>query len=211
LANQQASEQRSYLPYILLLLGGGGTLSIKATYQRVKRLFYWPQLRKDIEEFIATCPNCQRAKSEHCHYLGLLAPLPIPDLAWNFISMDSIEGLPKSGNKSVILVVVNRLTKYSHFIALSHPYIAHSVAQAFIDNVFKLHGPPVAIVTDRYKIFTSKLWQDIFKSMKVFLHFSYAYHPKRTAKQRVNQCVENYLRCMTFQEPTKWAAWLPLA
>jgi hypothetical protein len=62
--------------------------------------------------------------------------------------MDFIEGLPKSENKSVILVVVDRLTKYSHFIALSYPYTSHSVAQVFIDNIFKLHGPPVAIVTN---------------------------------------------------------------
>jgi hypothetical protein len=62
--------------------------------------------------------------------------------------MDFIEGLPKSENKSVILVVVDRLTKYFHFIALSYPYTSHLVAQVFIDNIFKLHGPPVAIVTD---------------------------------------------------------------
>jgi transposase InsO family protein len=126
--------------------------------------------------------------------------------------MDFIEGLPKSGNKNAILVVVDRLTKYAQFIALSHPYTVHSVAQVFIDNIFKLHAPPVAIVTDRDKIFTSKMWQDIFKSMKVSLHFSTTYHPQTDGQtERVNQCLENYLRFMSFQEPKKWAAWLPLA
>jgi hypothetical protein len=89
---------------------------------------------------------------------GLLAPLSIPDLAWTFISMDFIEDLPKSGTKNVILVVVDRLTKYAHFIDLSHPFTAQSVTQVLLDNIFKLHGPLVVIVTNRDKIFTSKLW-----------------------------------------------------
>jgi hypothetical protein len=70
---------------------------------------------------------CQRAKAEHCHYLGLLAPLPVPTMAWAFITMDFIEGLPKSGSKDVIFVVVDRLTKYAHFLALAHSYTANTV------------------------------------------------------------------------------------
>jgi hypothetical protein len=71
---------------------------------------------------------CQRAKAEHCHSPGLLVPLPIPTLAWSFILMDFVEGLPKSSNKNVILVVVDRLTKYTHFLALAHPFTTHTVA-----------------------------------------------------------------------------------
>jgi hypothetical protein len=155
----------------------GGHLGIKATYQGVKRIFQWPNLKKSVETYVVECAVCQRAKSEHCQYPRLLAPLPIPTLAWTFISMDFIKGLPKSGAKNVILVLADRLTKYSHFLALSHPYTTQSVAQLFIDQVFKLHGPPVAIITDRDRIFTSKLWQDIFKSMKVSLQYINAYHP----------------------------------
>jgi hypothetical protein len=92
--------------------------------------------------------------------------------------MDFVEGLPKSGNKSVILVVLDRLTKYVHFISLTHPYTAQTIAQVFMDNVFKLCGPPASIVIDRDMVFPSKVWQDIFKSMKVSLQFSTAYHPQ---------------------------------
>jgi hypothetical protein len=145
----------------------GGHSGITATYQRVKRIFHWPQLKKAIETFVSECLVCQRAKSEQCHYPGLLSPLPIPNMAWTFINMDFVEGLPKSGNKNAILVVVDRLTKYAHFLPLAHPFTAQSVAQLFMDNIFKLHGLQVAIVIDRDKIFTSKLWQDMFKALKV--------------------------------------------
>jgi transposase InsO family protein len=81
-----------------------------------------------------------------------------------------------------------------------------------MDQVFKLHGPPIRILTDRDIIFTSKLWQDLFKAMKVSLHYISSYHPQTDGQtERVNQCLENYLRCMAFLEPKKWSSWLPLA
>jgi transposase InsO family protein len=126
--------------------------------------------------------------------------------------MDFMEGLPKSGGKNVILVVLDKLNKYAYFLYLFHPFTIAHVAQLFLDNVFKLHGPPIAIATDRDMIFTCKLWHDIFKSMKVSLHYSSAYHPQKDGKiERVNQCLESYLRCMAFLEPKKWVSWLPLA
>lgn len=107
---------------------------------------------------IATCPVCQIAKSENIHIPGLLDPLEVPDMAWTHVSMDFIEGLPKSRGKDVILVVVDRLTKYAHFIPLSHPYSVQQVVQLFMEHIFKLHGMPVVIVTDRDRIFTSNLF-----------------------------------------------------
>jgi hypothetical protein len=159
--------------------------------------------------------NVQYAKElnkKNYQYLDLLNPLTIPNMAWTFISMDFLEGLPKSVAKDAILVVVDRLTKYAHFLPLLRPYTAQGVAHLFIDNVIKLHGPPAAIVTDRDRVFTSKLWQDIFKSMRVTLQFSTTYHSQTNEQiERVNQCLEAYLRCMTFLEPKKWLSWLPLA
>ena len=86
--------------------------------------------------------------------------------------MDFVEGLPKSDGKELILVVVERLSKFSHFIPLAHPYTVQTVAREFIDNVLKLHGPPLAIVSHRDKIFTSKIWQDIFVAMGTELRHS---------------------------------------
>jgi hypothetical protein len=190
----------------------GGHSGMRATYHRVKKIFYWPGLKKDIEAWVAQCPICQRSKHENCHYPGLLDPLPVPDMAWTHISMDFVEGLPKSQGKDVIMVVVDRFMKYAHFVPLSHPYTVETVAQAFLDSVVKLHGPPLCIISDRDRIFTSSLWKHIFKSMKVQLRFSSSYHPQTDGQtERVNQCLENYLCCMTFNEPKKWMAWLSFA
>ena len=86
------------------------------------------------------------------------------------------------------------------------------MADLFIDNIIKLHGPPSIIVSDKDRIFTSTLWKEIFTSFKVSLNFSSAYHPESDGQtERVNQCVEQYLRCMAFQEPKKWCHWLATA
>jgi hypothetical protein len=103
-------------------------------------------MKQDIRKFVAECEVCQCNKGETVKSLGTLQPLPIPLDIWKDISMDFITGLPKSGNKSVIMVVVDRLSKYAHFCALHHPFTASTVAQIFMDQVFKLHGMPNSIV-----------------------------------------------------------------
>ena len=164
-----------------------------------------------VVEYVKQCPICQLNKPEHCKYPGLLQPLPVPEFAWTHISMDFVEGLPTSENKDMILVVVDRFTKYAHFISLKHPITVKTVAKAYTDNIFKLHGLPSVIVTDRDGIFTSNLWQDLFKSLGVKLHFSTSYHPQTDGQtERVNQCLENYLRSMAFLQPKKWHQWLSL-
>lgn len=190
----------------------GGHSGLRATCHRLKKLFYWPKLKKDVELLISECPVCQITKSEHVHIPGLLNPLVVPDMAWTHISMNFIKGLPKSKGKEVILVVVDRFTKYAHFLSLSHPYSVQQVVQIFMDNIFKLHGMTIAIVTDRDRIFTSHLFQEIFSLMRVSLRLSSAYHPQTDGQtERVNQCLESYLRSMTFQEPREWMNWLTLA
>ncbi|GJV92698.1 retrotransposable element Tf2 [Tanacetum coccineum] len=116
-------------------------------------------------------------------YLGLLQPLPIPQTIWSQISMDFIEGLPKSYEKVVIMVVVDRLSKYAYFTGLSHPFNVAQIAQ-----------------------------KELFRALKVKLHMSTAYHPQTDGQTEVvNRCLEGYLRCMSGEQPNKWFEWLPLA
>jgi hypothetical protein len=95
--------------------------------------------------------------------LGELQPLPIPPVVWTDISMDFIVGLPKSGNKSIIMVVVDHLSKYAHFCALQHPFKASMVTQVFMDNIFKLHGMSQSIVMDHDPTFTSNFGKSCFR------------------------------------------------
>ncbi|XP_075096210.1 uncharacterized protein LOC142174331 [Nicotiana tabacum] len=142
----------------------------------------------------------------------LLQFLPILGKVWQDISLDFIEGLPKSHNKSMILVVVDRLSKNAHFIGLVHPYTTSTVAQAFLDNIYRLHGLPQTIVCDRDVIFLSKFWQDLFDVQGVQLHYSTAYHPQSDGQTEVvNKCLEGYLRCMCNDRSKEWATWPPLA
>lgn len=190
----------------------GGHSGRDVTVQRVKSLFYWKGLAKDIQSYLRSCGVCQQCKYDNAASPGLLQPLPIPEAVWVDISMDFIDGLPLSGGKSVIFVVVDRLSKAAHFMALSHPYSAASVAQVFLDQVYRQHGFPRSIVSDRDTVFLSEFWQELFSLQGCQLNLSTAYHPQSDGQTEVvNRCVETYLRCMTSDKPHLWSKWLPLA
>lgn len=190
----------------------GGHSGFLVTYLKIKKLFAWPAIKKMIHQAITECVICQQAKSERVKYPCLLQPLPVPTHAWQIVSIDFIEGLPKSKGCDCILVVVDKFSKYAHFLPLAHPSSALQVAKLFLDHIFKLHGLPSAIISDRDKIFTSNLWRELFRLTKTELQMSTAYHPETDGQtERVNQCLEAYLRCAVHACPTKWKDWLSLA
>ena len=146
------------------------------TTHRIRANFSFRGLLEKVKRFIRECDVCQRNKAEQTSPAGLLQSLPIPNQIWEDISMDFIDGLPNSNGNTTIFVVVDRLSKYAHFIALSHPYTATEVAQAFFDNVFRLHGMPKSIVCDRGQTFTSLFWKELFRLNGTEFNFSTAYH-----------------------------------
>jgi hypothetical protein len=113
---------------------------------------------------------------------------------------------------NAILVVVDKFSKFSHFLPLSHPFTALTVAKVFFSEVYRLHGMPMTIISDRDRIFTSNLWKELFKLTGVTLSMSFAYHPQTNGQiERVNQCLETFLRCFVHSCPSQWIHWLPLA
>ena len=134
---------------MLLLAHSSGHEGIQKTLHRLRADFYIPSDRALVRDWVRSCEICQRNKTETLRPAGMLQPLEVPSQVWADISMDFIEGLPKVGGKSVILTVVDRFSKYAHFIAVGHPYTAASVARAFFDSIVRLHGFPASIVSDR--------------------------------------------------------------
>lgn len=104
----------------------GGHSGVEATLKISQTLFYWKDLRKDVKAYVLSCDVCQKNKADLAASPGLLSPLPIPDTVWSQINMDFIDGLPKVKGYEVIMVVVDRLSKYVQFIALKHPYTAQT-------------------------------------------------------------------------------------
>jgi hypothetical protein len=110
------------------------------------------------------------------------------------------------------MVVVDRFSKYSHFFPLKHPYTTSSVSQVFLDNIVKLYGVPRSIISDRDRVFTSSFWTEVFKLLQTKLKIGSAYHPQTDGQtERVNQCLEMFLRCSVQDTPKTWLKWLPLA
>jgi hypothetical protein len=182
------------------------------TFARIKKEFYWPGLRAAVRTFIRECDVYQRNKSETMHLVDLLQPLPIPYRIWTEINMDFVEELPSSMGRNVIMVVVDHLSKHAHFVALTHPYTANTMARLFMDNVFKLHGIPKTIVSDRNPVFTSNFWQEIFRLSGTKLLMSSAYHPQTNGQTKImNNGLEGYLRSFSGERPKDWAKWLALA
>ena len=125
--------------------------------------------------------------------------------------MDFITGLPKSEGKSVIMVVVDRLTKYAHFCVVYHPFKARTITNSFMETTQILHGTPNIIVSDRDPIFTGNFWIELFSCLGTLLAHSSSYHPQYDGKTYfLNKCLEVYLRCLVVDKQTQWVKWLPL-
>jgi hypothetical protein len=132
---------------------------------------------------------------------GILQPLAILSQHWEEVSMDFIIGLSKYEGKSVIMVIVDRMTKYAHFCALSHPFKSNIVSTAFMERVQKIHGSPKIIVSDKDPIFTRHFWTKLFSCLGTQLAHSSSYHPQSDGKTKiVNKCLDGYLRFFVFDK-----------
>lgn len=134
----------------------GGHAGIYWTLARIRLRFFWVGMNRNVREFVRDCRTCQQVKIPPSKPSGLLQPLPIPTAVWEEISMDFVTRLPTVAGRSVIMVVVDRLSKYCHLSTLLTNYTVASVAENFIHHIVCLHGIPKKIVSDWDRVFISK-------------------------------------------------------
>jgi hypothetical protein len=182
-------------------------------YQDLKGNFWWSNMKIDIEKYVSECETCSRIKASNLKTAGTLQPLPIPSWKWDDISMDFIVGLPlMSRNHNSIWVVVDRLTKTAHFIAVNNTYSAKDYAEIYLDRIVQLHGIPKTIIFYRGPQFIARFWEQLHENLGTKLIRSSAYHPQKDGQiERVNQIVEDMLQACIIHFDKSWDKCLALA
>ena len=153
-------------------------------------------LKKDIAEFVAKCPNCQQVKAQHLKPSGLTQIINVPTWKWEAINMNFVVGFPQAQNKkSSIWVIVNRLTKFAHFIPVKYIYTAEDYAMIYINEIVSLHGIPLSIISDRGDNFTSHFCKVFHKGLVMQVKLSTAFHPQTDGQaERTIHTLEDMLR-----------------
>jgi hypothetical protein len=180
------------------------------TYQAITRHFWWPLIRWDVNQYVQTCKSCQPNKTSTQKPAGLLQLLPLPTHKWTDISMDFITQLPKTQRgHDAILVVVDRCTKMCHFIPTRTSVDAVGTAQLFIDHIFRLHGMPNSIVSDRDTRFTSHFLTALCHQLQIKQKLSTAFHPQTDGQtERMNRTLEEMLRHFVGPDQDDWDMYL---
>ncbi|KAI3685695.1 hypothetical protein L6452_34952 [Arctium lappa] len=148
-------------------------------YHDLKLNYWWPVMKLDMANYVEQCITCLQVKAEHQRPYGSLQSLEIPEWKWEHITMDFVTKLPKTlRNYDTIWVIVDRLTKSVHFLAMRETLPMDKLAKSYIDEVFSRHGVPLSIVSDRYSRFTSHFWDSLQKELGTRVKLSTAYHPQ---------------------------------
>jgi len=180
------------------------------TIGMVRANFYWPKMDENITEYVRSCDICQRNNVIRHKKHGLLEPLEVPMRPWMAIFLDFILGLPKSDGYTKIWVIVNRFSKMAHFIPLRTEEHIKELALTFVKGIWRLHGLPESIVSDRDTRFTSKFWTSLMQLLQVKLNLSNAFHPESDGQtEKVNQTLEQYLRSYCSYQLDDWVSLLP--
>jgi transposase InsO family protein len=169
-------------------------------------------MRRHVRQYIRNCHTCQRSRTPRHRPSGVLRPLPIPSRPWSSISMDFVTGLPWSNGNDAIWVVVDRLTKMRHFVPCRTTTSSSDLADLFLQNVWKLHGLPQDIISDRGPQFASDFWRQLCSRLGISPRLSTAFHPETDGQtERANKTMEQYLRAFVCHKQVDWSQWLPMA
>uniref|UniRef100_A0A3Q2EG98 Gypsy retrotransposon integrase-like protein 1 n=1 Tax=Cyprinodon variegatus TaxID=28743 RepID=A0A3Q2EG98_CYPVA len=183
---------------------------ILRTLKFLSRRFWWPTISQDTKQFVQSCPFCAQNKSTNRPPAGLLQPLPVPERPWSDIALDFVTGLPPSQGMTTILTVVDCFSKACHLIPLRKLPSALQTAQLLVKHVFRLHGIPQDILSDRGPQFISRVWKEFARALGARYTLTSGYHPQTNGQtERLNQELETALRCLTSNNPSDWSKYLP--
>jgi len=190
-----------------------GHMGQDKTIELIRRNFWWPKMNERIIDFVRSCPECQRNKASRHQPYGLSSPLELPYAPWQSIAMDFITELPLSEGCDQLWVIIDRFTKMAHFLPLrKEGKSAADLAVIFAREVWKHHGLPTDIVSDRDSRFTSETWKEFLQLLGIRSRMSTAFHPQTDGQtERLNQTIEAYLRAFVGREQDDWARLLPMA
>jgi hypothetical protein len=188
-----------------------GHFGIHKTVELITRDFWWPQLREMVSKYVQSC-ECVRSKSPRHKPFGELQPLPCPERPWSLISVDFITELPPSNGFNAIAVWVCRFSKMAHFVPCLTTATSANTAEMFLQHIHRLHGLPNSIISDRGPQFVAKFWKSFCNSLGISVNLSTAYHPQTDGQtERVNQILEQYIRCFSDYRQSNWSTLLPTA
>ena len=181
-------------------------------YKDLRQVYWWSNMKQEVAEYVAKCLTCQRIKIEHQRPAGLLQPLDVPEWKWDSVSMDFIIGLPRSTKgMNAIWVIVDRLMKSAHFLAMKNHSSLDQLAELYVNTIVRLHGVPSSIVSDRDTRYQSTYWKELQKALGTKLNFSTAFHPTTDGQtERTNQIVEDMLRACILDFQGTWEKFLPM-
>ena len=147
-------------------------------YRDMKTMYWWPRMKAAITDHVSRCLTCQKVKAEHQSPAGLLQPIKFPEWKWERITMDFVTGLPVTPRKNdAVWVIVDRLTKSTHFIPVRMTMNLETLAELYVKEVVRLHGVPKSIISDRDPRFTARFWESLHKALGSDVNLSTAFHP----------------------------------
>ncbi|GJV17351.1 putative reverse transcriptase domain-containing protein [Tanacetum coccineum] len=181
-------------------------------YHDLKKLYWWPNMKAIIAEYVGKCLTCSRVKAECQKPSGLLVQPEIPMWKWERITMDFVTKLPKTTiGHDTIWVIVDRLTKSAHFIPTRATDSMETLTRLYIKEIVSRHGVPISIILDHDNHFTSRFWQSLQNALRTQLDMSTAYHPKTDGQsERTIQTLEDMLRACVIDFGKGWDKHLPL-
>jgi len=182
------------------------------TIELIGRNYWWPGITKKVRRYVDGCDVCQRYKNQSKAPAGKLMPNTIPEKPWSHIPADFITRLPLAQGYDTILVVCDCFSKMVHFIATTEKTSAEGLAKLFWDHIWKLHGLPESIISDRGVQFTVGMMKELNNLLGIQTKLSTAYHPQMDGQmERINQELEQYLRVFINHRQEQWLDWLGTA